>query len=76
MFTVYILQGVKHGRYYIGHTSNLENRLKYHNGGRVKFTRNYRPWKVIYTDKYNTKSEAYRHELEIKNFKGEIKLKS
>ncbi|WP_367119222.1 GIY-YIG nuclease family protein, partial [uncultured Mucilaginibacter sp.] len=35
MFYTYILQSTKSGRYYIGHTSNIEERLERHNTGKV-----------------------------------------
>jgi putative endonuclease len=75
MFTVYILQSLKNRRYYIGHTNNIDSRLERHNKGLVRSTKSFIPWKIIYTEKYNTKSEAYRRELEIKSYKGGIKFK-
>lgn len=74
MFT-YILKSLKNGKYYIGHTENLENRVKRHNSGLVRSTKNGRPWKILYTEVFSTKSEAYRRELEIKSYKGGIKFK-
>lgn len=75
MYKVYILQSLKNQRYYIGHTSDLGNRLIRHNRGSVKSTKNNRPWKVVHTEDYKTKSEANRRELEIKSYKGGIKFK-
>ena len=56
--------------YYIGHTKNLDKRLKRHNNGLVRATKSGRPWKVIYVEEYKTKQEAYRRELQIKSYKG------
>ena len=70
MYKAYILQSEKSGKYYIGHTQDLENRLKRHNDGRVRSTKEHRPWKVIYTESFNTKEEVYRRELKIKSYKG------
>jgi len=75
MFTVYILQSIKNNRYYIGHASDMITRLARHNAGMVKSTKSFIPWKIIYTENYNTKSEAYRRELEVKNYKRGIKFK-
>ena len=75
MYKVYILQSIKHLRYYIGHTQNLESRLKKHNSGRVRSTKDGVPWKIVYTEIYNTRSDAYSRELEIKKYKGGIKFK-
>lgn len=69
MFVTYILYSESGDRYYIGHSENLEMRLSYHNEGRVKSTRGYRPWKVVYFEEFSTKLEANRRELEIKKKK-------
>ena len=51
---------------YVGYTNNLKKRLNLHNKGKgAKFTRG-RRWKVIYTEKYDTKSEAKSREYYIK----------
>ena len=75
MHKVYIIQSLKNRRYYIGHTENIEKRLKRHNDGLVKSTKSFRPWRLIYTEDYCLRSEAYRRELEIKSYKGGIKFK-
>ena len=56
MYFTYILQNPS-GSFYIGHTNNLENRLMRHNQGRSKYTRNRGPWKIVYSETFNTKSE-------------------
>lgn len=75
MFKVYILKSVKNGRYYIGHTHNIEDRLLRHNRGRSKATKSGIPWQLKYSENHNTKSGAYNREMEIKNYKGGIKFK-
>lgn len=75
MFSVYILQSLINSRYYIGHTNDIADRLKRHNSGQVKYSSKCVPWKIIYIEKYKTKSEAYRREMEIKKYKGGIKFK-
>ncbi len=40
-----------------------------HNLGKVKSTKFYKPWKVIYTETFNTKPEAYKREQQIKSYK-------
>ena len=70
MFVVYILKSDKNGRHYYGHTKNLDNRLKLHNSGRVRSTKAYKPWKVIYTETYATKSSAYKREMFFKSIEG------
>ena len=54
---------------YVGYTNNLNKRIKLHNSGKgAKFTRG-RKWKLIYKEKYNTKSQAISREYYIKSNK-------
>ncbi len=61
---------------YVGYTNNLKKRLILHNKGKgAKFTRG-RQWKIIYVEKYSTKSEAISREYYIKGnrkFRNSIK---
>ena len=51
---------------YVGYTNNLKKRIKLHNTGKgAKFTRG-RKWKLIYKEKYKTKSKAISREYYIK----------
>ena len=51
---------------YVGYTNNLKRRINLHNTGKgAKFTRG-RTWKIIYTEKYDAKSEAKSREYYIK----------
>jgi len=70
MFTVYILKSLKNGQHYIGSTTNLERRLSQHNNGQNISTHGRGPFKVVYTEIYNTKSAALQREMEIKSYKG------
>ena len=69
MFSMYILQSITTDRYYIGHTDSLSRRLEEHNTGLSKYTRNYRPWRLVYSEEYATRSKAIMRELEIKRKK-------
>ena len=54
---------------YVGYTNNLKNRIKLHNSGKgAKFTRG-RKWKLIYKEKFKSKSKAISREYYIKNNK-------
>ena len=54
---------------YVGYTKNLQNRIRLHNIGKgAKFTRG-RKWKLIYKEKYKTKSKAISREYYIKKSK-------
>ena len=77
-YFVYVIITVKNSKFttYVGHTNNLKKRLNLHNKGKgAKFTRG-RRWKVIYSEKYATKSEAKSREYYIKKnreFRNSIK---
>ena len=70
MFIVYILRSLKSGRFYIGQTRDIRDRIKRHNSGKVKSTRCYAPWEIIYSENLQTRSEACKRELQIKSYKG------
>ena len=70
MYFTYILKSLKDGKYYYGSTSNLENRLKFHNKGRVKATKARIPLILHYSERYKTRSEAVKRELFFKSIDG------
>jgi len=52
---------------YVGYTNNLKNRINLHNSGKgAKFTKG-RKWKLIYKEKFKSKSKAISREYYIKN---------
>ena len=65
-YAVYILQSQKDGRYYIGSTSDIEERLSYHNSGRSGYTSKYLPWVLKYYEDYETRAEAVQRERYLK----------
>ena len=67
-YYVYMLKAVnKDNVTYVGYTNNLSNRIKLHNSGKgAKFTRG-RKWKLIYSEKCETKNQAISREYYIKN---------
>jgi len=70
MFYVYIIRSKKDSSYYIGYTSNLQERMKRHNQGRSKYTKSNVPWYLVYYEEFQTKREALKREKLIKSFKG------
>ncbi|MCF6270963.1 MAG: GIY-YIG nuclease family protein [Melioribacteraceae bacterium] len=75
IYFTYILRSLKDGIHYYGSTSNLENRLKIHNSGKSKFTKGHRPWEIIYSEKFETRSDAMKREMFFKSIDGNIWLK-
>jgi len=69
MFYVYILKSDKVNRYYTGHSADYTKRLSEHNRGKVKSTKAYIPWKLVYLERFDTKSEAFNREQKIKKYK-------
>ena len=51
---------------YVGYTNNLNKRLMLHNSNKgAKFTKG-KTWKLVYYEKYNSKSEALKEEYNLK----------
>ncbi len=74
-YFAYVLHSLKDGIHYYGSTSNLSNRLKSHNSGKSKFTKGHRPWEIIYSEEFNTRSEAMQREMFFKSIDGHNWLK-
>jgi putative endonuclease len=74
MQIVYVLKSQKDGNLYIGCTSNLENRVKQHNGGFVRSTKSRTPLELVYWEEYNNKFEAFRRERFYKTPKGKKEI--
>lgn len=66
-YFTYVLLSLKNGDLYIGSTENLENRLKLHNGGKVKSTKAYLPWKLLEYKEFGIRSEAFICEKFLKS---------
>ena len=69
MYFVYILKSLTVLRYYIGSSENVARRLSDHNSGKVKSTKAYQPWEVVYLEKFNIESDALKREKQIKSYK-------
>ena len=66
MFFVYILKSKTDNSLYIGQTNDLHKRLEFHNQGLSKYTRRKKPWKIVYSEEYNTRTEAISRERFLK----------
>jgi len=55
MFFVYILKSSITDKFYIGQTSDIKKRLLYHNSGYSKSTNAGVPWKLVYSENYDTR---------------------
>jgi len=72
MYFVYILESELDKSFYIGYTSNIENRVHEHNFGRTGYTKLMRPWKLVYKKEFEVKSEAIKYERYLKRLKSKI----
>jgi len=61
-------------KFYIGSTGDIEDRLRRHNGGRSKATRSGKPWKLMYTESFETRGEAVAREKQLKRWKSRVRL--
>jgi len=75
MFYTYILKSEKTGRFYYGATSDLDERLKYHNSGHVRSTKHGIPWALHYYESFPNKQEAFEREKFFKSVEGYRLLK-
>ena len=66
MFFTYIIKSVTTKRYYVGYSEDLVKRLHQHNAGQNISTKNGVPWTLIYSEKFNTRTDAWKRERQIK----------
>jgi len=57
-------------RHYVGITTDPARRLAEHNAGSAKSTRPFGPWKTIYTEEFESRSEACKREWFLKHAEG------
>lgn len=57
-------------RHYVGITSDVDERLEWHNAGPTGFTREHRPWSVVVSIEFPTEREAIRFERYLKSGSG------
>ncbi len=73
---VYILFSQKNIRYYIGSSADVQERLLRHNAGATPSTKSGRPWKIVYTQEFDSKTEALKFENYLKRMKSKVTIES
>ena len=68
MYTVYVLRNEK-DKSYTGMTNSLSRRIKEHNAGHTKSTKNHF-WVVIYREEHLTRVDARKREKYLKSAAG------
>ena len=76
MFHVYVLRSMTTGRHYVGHTTDVDQRVGQHNHGITKSTRNRGPWELVHQENFPSKAEAVRRERFLKTGKGREHLRT
>jgi putative endonuclease len=65
-YYVYVL-ACENGTFYTGYTRNVEARLRLHKKGKgARYVRIHPPEKVVYVEKFETRSDAMKRERQIK----------
>jgi putative endonuclease len=66
-YYVYILL-CKDDSYYTGHAKDVKCRVERHKKGQgARYTRMHKPEKIVYVEKFDSRSEAMKREREIKS---------
>ncbi len=68
-YYVYIIESLSNGSFYIGSSDNVERRVRRHNSGYSRYTKRHRPWKLVYTERHPSKTEALKRERFLKRQK-------
>lgn len=65
-YFVYLLE-CSDNSLYCGYTDDLEKRVKVHNSGKgAKYTKSRLPVRLVYSEKFDNKSDAMKREAQIK----------
>lgn len=73
-YYVYIIKSSSTNKYYIGCTDNKYRRVKEHNSGLSKYTKNKGPWVIVYSERFTTLVEAREREKQIKSWKKRVAI--
>ena len=75
MYFTYVLLSQKIKRTYIGSTKDIKKRLMQHNSGNTKSTKKFKPYKILFIERFETKTEGEKRERYWKSGAGRRKLK-
>jgi len=67
MWYIYVLWSEKLKKRYVGSTEDLDRRLKEHNRGKARYSRQGVPWVLIYKEECSGKKEAIHREHFLKS---------
>jgi len=73
--TFYILFSAVLKKFYVGHTTDqVEERIRRHLSDHSGFTAKAKDWRLVYSELYSAKAEAYRREREVKAWKSKSRI--
>ena len=74
--TVYILYSREADKYYIGCTEDtITERLRRHLSNHRGFTSRAKDWALVYSEIFDTRTEAVKRERELKSWKSRSRIK-
>lgn len=76
MYFAYAIRSTIRNYLYVGLTSDVFRRLNEHNSGKLKTTKPYRPFTLVYKKEFETRAEARVEEKRLKSGSGKEFLKS
>ena len=69
MHYLYLIESSKYDRYYLGQTSDLDDRFQRHNENRCQYTKGKGPWNLVGYKVFENRSEAVKEEKRLKKAK-------
>jgi putative endonuclease len=76
MHHTYILFSKSKNKYYIGSTSNIQDRIIKHNSNHKGFTGKMNDWEIVYLEEFDSIQKARFREKQIKNWKSRIMIEN
>ena len=76
MYSVYIIYSQKIDKYYIGFSSNVQDRLLKHNRYSKGFSNIGKPWILVYEEPFENKKNAMTRESQLKKWKNRERLET
>ncbi|MEA3355061.1 MAG: GIY-YIG nuclease family protein [Patescibacteria group bacterium] len=65
-YFVYLLKSLRKNYYYVGLTNNLKRRISQHNSSKVRSTKHYQPFKLVFTKEFSDRIRARDFEKFLK----------
>lgn len=75
MFYTYIIQSTINNKFYIGSTDDLRRRFRDHNRAKIKSTKAFCPWKLVYYEAHLSRTLARKAETFYKGGQGRRQIK-